>query len=120
MAEVERIVLYLTNGDRFCYKARNEGEVETLVSIYTTILRNARSKKLPITSHVMGAASGGGHGCFCYSGKSDELITVLIDVVTDICSKDDSPHQLLANMVEVSLEILKDKLTDRQKKNPLK
>lgn len=118
MAEVERIVLYLTNGDRFCYKARNDGEAETIVSIYT-ILRNARNKKLPITSHIMGAASVGSHGCFCYSGKSDELITVLIDVLTDICSKDDRPHQLLANMVEVSLEILKDKLTDKQKKNPL-
>ena len=127
MAKIKSITVNFTNGDRFCYEAKNDNEREVFQSIYSN-LQHIREHKVPIVSFVFGvvglsiparrASAGNNPVGFCYGGRRNELIEILADLLSDICIESNDPEVTFDDIMSAASDRLDKKL--EQKKNPLK
>ena len=126
MAKIKSIAVNFTNGDRFCYEAKNDNEREVFQSIYSN-LRHIRENKASITSFIFGvvglplvkrtSAENKPVG-FCYGGHRNELVEMLADLFSNICIKSSDPKTTFNDIMSTASDELDKKLV--QKKNPLK
>ena len=127
MAKVKSIIINFTNGDRFCYEAKNENEREIFKNIYGN-LKHIREHKVPITSYVFGvvglsipagrASAGDNPVGFCYGGRKNELVEILAGLFSNICIGSSDPETLFDDIMSVASNGLDKKL--EEKKDPLK
>ena len=122
MPKVKSIDVVFTNGDRFCYEAKNDNEREILKNIYSN-LKHIREHKVPITSYVFGVVglaipAGSNPVGFCYGGRKNELVEILAGLFSNICSGSSDPETLFDDIMSAAFNELDKKLA--QKKNPLK
>lgn len=127
MARVKSIAVNFTNGDRFCYEAKNDNEREIFQNIYSN-LKHIREHKVPITSYIFGvvglsipakrASAGSNPVGFCYGGLKNELVKILAGLFSDICGESSDPETLFDDIMSAASNRLDKKL--EQKKNPLK
>lgn len=126
MAKVKSISVNFTNGDKFCYEAKNDNEREIFQNIYSN-LRHIRGNKASITSCIFGvvgmplvkrtSAENKPVG-FCYGGRRNELVEILADLLSDICIESNDPEVTFDDIMSAASDRLDKKL--EQKKNPLK
>lgn len=126
MPKVKSIDVVFTNGDRFCYEAKNDNEREILKNIYSN-LKHIREHKVPITSYVFGvvglsiparrASAGNNPVGFCYGGRKNELVEILAGLFSNICSGSSDPETLFDDIMSAASNGLDKKL--EEKKNPL-
>lgn len=127
MAKIKSISVNFTNGDRFCYEAKNDNEREIFQNIYSN-LQHIREHKVPIVSFVFGviglailsqrASAGNKPVGFCYGGRRNELIEILADLLSDICIESNDPEVTFDDIMSAASDRLDKKL--ERKKNPLK
>lgn len=125
MAKVKSISVDFTNGDRFCYEAKNDNEREVFQNIYSN-LKHIRENKASITSFIFGIVgtpllvqkAEKKPVSFSYGGLKGELVTMLADLFSDICIKGGDPETIFDDIMSAASDELDKKL--RQKKNPLK
>ncbi len=126
MARVKSIAVNFTNGDRFCYEAKNDNEREIFQSIYSN-LRHIRENKASITSFIFGiiglaipsqrASAENKPVGFCYGGHRNELVEMLADLLSDICIESNDPEVTFDDIMSAASNGLDKKL--EEKKDPL-
>ena len=123
MARVKSIDVVFTNGDRFCYEAKNSHEEKALRSIYES-LQLLQSGHYSITSLVCGSFVSQNGRMYSYSGKMDEIMYLLADILTSVCIEDERATMALSDTMIAAIVMLDEKLKIKaeaeQKSDPLK
>lgn len=123
MAKVKSIDINLTSGDHFHYEAKNSHEEKALRSIYES-LQLLQSEHYSITSLVCGSFVSQNGCMYSYSGKMDEIMYLLADILTSVCIEDERTTMALSATMTVAIAMLDEKLKIKaeaeQKSDPLK
>ena len=124
MAKVKSISVDFTNGDRFCYEAKNDNEREIFQNIYSN-LQHIRENKASITSFIFsviglplpvkGAPAGNKPAGSSFGGQKNELVTMLADLFSNICIESSAPETTFDDIMSAASDELDKKLEQKMR-----